>query len=106
MPSLQQQRGENQQQAEGIHRIEAREAGRPEGARRECSLLRAIGIVVSEDEAGKQQEEADRDVSPVHYGTQRSKGFRIGKMEEDQIESGKAADAGKRRQLGSPRSAG
>ena len=88
MPSLQQQRGENQpqakvepgvrvhllrqhahreQQAEGIDGIEAGEASRPEAARGERPPLGAIGVVVGEDEAGKQQEETDRNVTAVDH---------------------------------------
>ena len=124
MPSLQQQRGENQsqakiepgvrldlqrqhahrkEQAEGIHGIKPGEASRPKASRRERSLLGPIGIVIGENEAGEQQEEADGDVSTVHDRAQWSKGFGIGKMEKDQIEGGKAADARECRQLRSPR---
>ncbi len=127
MPSLQQQRGENQsqakvepgvrldllrqhahrkQQAEGIDGIEPGEASGPEAARGERSLLGAIGIVIGEDEAGEQQEEADRDVSAVDDRAQRSKRMGIGKMEKDEIEGGKTADARERRQLRSPRRGG
>src|SRR5271154_71743 len=114
MPSLEQQRGENhsqakvqpgvgvhllrqhaygEQQTEGVNGIKAGEASGPKAARGEGPTLGAIGIVIGEDKAGKQQEEADGNVSAVDHGAQRSKRMRIGKMEEDQIEGGKTADA-------------
>src|ERR1700733_15254027 len=121
MPSLQQQGGENQsqakiqlgvgvhllrqhahgeQQTEGIDGIKAGEASGPKAACGERPTLGALGIVIGEDEAGEQQEEADGNVSAIDHRAQRSKRMRVGKMEEDQIGGGKTADARKGRQLG------
>ena len=120
MPSLQQQRRENhpqaevqpgvrrqllhqhayrEQQAEGIDRIEAGETSRPKASRRERSTFSALGIVIGEDEAGEQQEEADRNVPPVDNRAKRPKSMGIGKMEKDKIEGGETADTGEGRQL-------
>ncbi len=120
MPSLQQQRGKGdsqakveagvgahllrqhthgEQQTEGIDGIEAGEARGPKAARGERAALGALGIVIGENETGKQQEKADGNVSAVDHRTQRSKRMRIGKMEEHQVEGGKTADAGEGRQL-------
>jgi hypothetical protein len=113
MPTLQQKRGQDdtqaelhlgmrlqlldqhahrQQQAKDIYGIEAGKTGGPEAPGGQCSALRAVGVVVREDESGEQEKKADRDVSAVNDGAERPKGTGIGKMEENQVERGKTTN--------------
>ena len=73
-------------QAEQIHGVEPREACQPELAYLHLASGRAIGVVVGEDEARKQQEEADRGVAVVYDRREPAKVLGIAEMEEDEIE--------------------
>jgi hypothetical protein len=57
-------------------------------------LLGALGIVVGKDESGEQQEEADGGVAVIDNRSKGAKPFRIGKVEEDDVESGEGPEAG------------
>ena len=77
--------------------IETGEAGEPELALAEGDG--AVGVVVGEDEAGEQEEEADEDVGVVDDGVEQAE-VRRGEVEEDDADGEEGADAGEGGQRG------
>src|SRR5271154_6429702 len=86
---------------EKIDGIEAGEAGEPELALGEGSA--AIGVVVGEDVAGDEEEDADEDVSVVDEGVEKDE-MRRGEEKEDDEDGKESADSCEGRKLGLSRS--
>jgi len=65
----------------------------------ELALLGAVGVVVGENEAGEQQEKADRGIAVVDDGGKGAEPLWISEVVEDDVEGGKGAQAGERGQV-------
>ena len=79
---------------EKVDRVKTREAGEPELALAEC--FGALGVVVGEDVAGDEEEDADKDVAVVDEWIENAE-MRRREVEEDDGDSEKGANTGERR---------
>jgi hypothetical protein len=86
---------EGDDENEKIDRIKTREAGEPEVALDES--FAAVSVVVGEDVAGDQEEDADEDITVIDKGIEKAKMGRR-EVEEDDEDGEEGADAGKRGQ--------
>jgi hypothetical protein len=83
--------GDGEQEHEEIDGIEAGETGEPELALAEG--FAAVGVVVGEDVAGDEEEDADEDVTVVDEGIEKAEMGRR-EVEEDDEDREEGADAG------------
>ena len=89
------QHADGDDEDEEIDGIETGEAGEPELALAEG--FAAVGVVVGEDVAGDEEEEADEDVAVVDEGIEKAE-MRRREVEEDDEDGEQSADAGERRE--------
>src|SRR5581483_3679113 len=71
------QHARRDQQADNVYRIQPRKTRSPEMADLQLAALRAVAVVVSQNKARHQQEEADRGVAVIDDGSKRAEPFRV-----------------------------